>query len=194
MIRFMYMIILAIIVENMVFARALETSTLMQKINSYDRIIAFGSIAAIITTLSGMMSWGALYFLRPLSPSLLIRNLAVMLCIVIVYGLALLLLRYTSFLKTPPSEELLVSAAFSVSTVAAVFLALSMKMSLLLTAGYCFGAISGMTAAMLLVHGGRQRMTISNVPRAFEGMPITLIYIGIISMAIYGLVGYQIPA
>lgn len=194
MMKFLYMMILAIIVENMVFARALEASTLLQKMGSYDRIFAFGSIAALIATLSGMMSWGALYFLRPLSPSLLIRNVAVMLCIIAVYGLALLALRYTAFFKVPPSEDLLVSAAFSVSTIATVYLALSMKMSLLLTAGYCFGAIIGMTAAMLIVHGGRQRMTISNVPRAFEGMPVTLIYIGIISMAIYGLVGYQIPA
>ncbi len=192
MMKFLYVVILAIIVENLVFARALETSTLLQKINNYERIIAFGTVATVVATISSMMSWGVLYFVKP--TSLLARNMAVMLCIVVVYAVVLLALRYTTFFKAPPSEELVASASFSVSAVAAVFLALSMKMSLPLTAGYCFGTTVGMTAAMLMVHGGRQRMTVSNVPRAFEGMPITLIYIGIISMAIYGLVGYQIPA
>lgn len=194
MIKLLYIVMMAIIVENLVFARAIETSSLLQKTGSYDRIIAFGGIAAVIATVSSMMGWGVLYFLRPMSPSLLLRNLSVMLCIVFTYGVLVLVLRYTAFLRVCPSEELLVSASFSISTVAAVFLALSMKISLPLTAGYAFGATTGMTAAMLIIHGGRQRMSISNVPRAFEGVPITLIYIGIISMAIYGLVGYQIPA
>ena len=51
----------------------------------------------------------------------------------------------------------------------------------------------GNLLAMVLVREGELRLEMCNVPRAFRGLPVTLIYIGLISLAFYGLVGHQLP-
>ena len=61
------------------------------------------------------------------------------------------------------------------------------------TVGFAFGSGIGYTAAPLLVREGRRRIALSDVPRAFRGLPIMLLYIGILSLAIYGLIGHQLP-
>ena len=37
------------------------------------------------------------------------------------------------------------------------------------------------------------RLAICNVPRAFQGLPIRLMYIGLLALATYGLIGHQLP-
>ena len=61
------------------------------------------------------------------------------------------------------------------------------------TCGFAFGSGAGYTLALLLISEGRKRIALSDVPRAFRGLPVALIYIGILSLAIYGLIGHQLP-
>ena len=59
--------------------------------------------------------------------------------------------------------------------------------------GYALGSGVGYTLAGLLIRAGQRRMELSEVPRAFRGMPITWIYIGLVALAFYGLVGHGLP-
>ena len=43
--------------------------------------------------------------------------------------------------------------------------------------------------AVLVVDEGRRRLRSKDIPHIFRGLPSVLIYIGILSLAIYGLVG-----
>ena len=49
-------------------------------------------------------------------------------------------------------------------------------------------------AALLLLWSVRQRLALTRVPKAFRGLPITLLSLGIISLALFGLLGNQLPA
>ena len=60
--------------------------------------------------------------------------------------------------------------------------------------GYCVGASVSFTAALLLLWSVRQRLALTRVPKAFRGLPITLLSLGIISLALFGLLGNQLPA
>lgn len=60
--------------------------------------------------------------------------------------------------------------------------------------GYCVGAGVSFTAALLLLWSVRQRLALTRVPKAFRGLPITLLSLGIISLALFGLLGNQLPA
>ena len=55
--------------------------------------------------------------------------------------------------------------------------------------GFGFGSGVGYLVAVLVVDEGRRRLRSKDIPHIFRGLPSVLIYIGILSLAIYGLVG-----
>ncbi len=63
------------------------------------------------------------------------------------------------------------------------------KYSLVQSAGFGFGAGVGWALAIILMAGLRQKMGYSNVPRAFEGVAITMIITGVMAMAFMGFAG-----
>ena len=85
------------------------------------------------------------------------------------------------------------NAAFSCAVLGTILIAFSGGYGFVKTVGFAFGSGIGYTAALLLVREGRRRIALSDVPRAFRGLPIMLLYIGILSLAIYGLIGHQLP-
>lgn len=54
------------------------------------------------------------------------------------------------------------------------------------------GSGAGYLLAMLLCWSIRERLAFCDIPRAFRGAPILFIYIGLISLALFGLVGHQL--
>ncbi len=58
---------------------------------------------------------------------------------------------------------------------------------------YGFGVGAGYLAAMLLTYLLRERTWFSRVPRAFRGLPVALMYTGLVSLALFGLLGHQPP-
>lgn len=65
--------------------------------------------------------------------------------------------------------------------------------NLLQTFAFSLGSGVGYTVALMLLCDGKRRILLSDVPRPFRGFPVMLLYLGICSMAIYGLIGHQIP-
>ena len=58
-----------------------------------------------------------------------------------------------------------------------------------------FGFETGLSFLMglLIVLEGQRRLATARVPRAFRGLPVMLLYIGLLAMALYGFVGHQLP-
>ena len=55
-----------------------------------------------------------------------------------------------------------------------------------------FGTAVGFAIAIIILAGLREKMAGNNVPRAFSGMPITLITAGLMAIAFYGFSGLSI--
>ena len=51
----------------------------------------------------------------------------------------------------------------------------------------------GFGLAVIIVGYGLTRLEYCRVPKIFRGVPIALIYLGLLSLAFYGLVGHQLP-
>ena len=60
--------------------------------------------------------------------------------------------------------------------------------------GYCLGAGIGFTAALLILWSVRSRLSLTRIPKIFRGFPITFLCLGILSLALFGLLGNQLPA
>ena len=56
--------------------------------------------------------------------------------------------------------------------------------------GYGFGTGIGFFLACFMLNIAHEKLDSDKIPRAFRGYPIMLIYIGIVSMGFYVLVGY----
>ena len=50
----------------------------------------------------------------------------------------------------------------------------------------------GYVLAVLLVTEARHRLRSKAIPKAFRGLPITLVYIGVLALAIYGFTGHSV--
>ena len=46
--------------------------------------------------------------------------------------------------------------------------------------------------AVLLVTEARHRLRSKAIPETFRGLPITLVYIGVLALAIYGFTGHSV--
>lgn len=76
----------------------------------------------------------------------------------------------------------------------AVFGALFLSSSYDLGGRVAFGLGTGIgfILASYLIAIGHDRLNSQQIPPAFRGFPITLIYVGILSLAFYGLIGHEL--
>ena len=58
--------------------------------------------------------------------------------------------------------------------------------------GFGLGSGLGYVLAVLLVTEARHRLRSKAIPEAFRGLPITLVYIGVLALAIYGFTGHSV--
>ena len=58
--------------------------------------------------------------------------------------------------------------------------------------GFGVGSGLGYVLAVLLVTEARHRLRSKAIPTAFCGLPITLVYIGVLALAIYGFTGHSV--
>ena len=73
-----------------------------------------------------------------------------------------------------------------------ILICVNHNFTLLQTVAFSLGSGLRYLFAVAVVDEGRRRLRSKDVPAIFTGMPISLIYIGILALAIYGLVGHSI--
>lgn len=180
----------AAFLENAVFTRTLGVGRLVF-FGTPQKILTGGSALTVITLLSSLLSYGVNYLLYDHTVSSGARAFLYLCCIAAVYFLSLPLCRYVPKLNVFSSG--LALSSFNCAVLGALVLSQSMQNSLAATAGFGLGTGIGYTLALLLVYSGRRSLELISLPRAFKGMPVMLLYIGIVSLAIYGLIGHQLP-
>ncbi len=184
----------AMVVENALFSRALATSKALILVRIKKELFLFGGSVTVMTTLSSLLSWVANYFTRQLGWNFQLRAVAFLCCICVVYQV----LCAAMVLKWPKEYEqlkdILSLSALNSAVFGSLIISSMQNYSLAGTIGYGLGTGIGLTISLILVYVGRKNLAMSNVPKVFKGLPIVLIYIGILSLAIYGLIGHQLPS
>ncbi|MGI5959924.1 MAG: Rnf-Nqr domain containing protein [Massiliimalia sp.] len=185
--------LIATFVENTVFSRAIGTSTSLWMIRKKHNIFLFGAVMTIITTGSSILA-------KLVEPWLVKQKNAfyltpfVYVCIIgLIYVIMLLV---TNRFHFPHKELLLVfihRCSFNCAVLGALLLSTEGKLDMGGFVGFGIGTGIGFTIATLLVDIAYERLNSASIPRAFRGFPITLFYIGILSLAIYGMIGHELP-
>lgn len=196
LIKFFTYSMLAIGAENVVFTRGLGISNGLRALNSPRKdILIFCSSLTVFQLLNSVI----VYFLIPLvaksplapyyrffSPVLVVFCCAVS-YILVVTALGLMVER--SVFKNIILS--LTGASMNSAIVGTILYSAGRGLDFPQTLGFAIGSSVGYLIAMLLVAEGERKIHSEDVPRSMRGLPITLIYISIIALAIYGLTGHS---
>ena len=182
--------LLAILLQNSIIERALGANILIYASRKKEHVIGFTAAITYVTTLSSVIVWVLSGYLSQLPYFGILMPLLYILVISFIYIISLILVwRFFPrlFKKIKAYVHL---SVFNCSVLGALFLSTRYGESLSSYIGFGFGTGIGFFAAGYLLYIAHPRLNSDLVPAAFRGLPVTLVYIGIISLALYAFVGY----
>ncbi|MCL2696656.1 MAG: hypothetical protein FWE74_01090 [Oscillospiraceae bacterium] len=182
--------ILAVFLQNSIFERALGPNILIYASRKREHVIGFSLVIIYATTLSSVIAWILDRNFSDRDYFGIVMPLLYILVISLVYILSLVLVwRFLPkvFGKIKTYVHL---SVFNCSVLGALFLSSQFGESLAGYIGFGIGTGLGFFLAGYLLYIAHPRLNSELVPAAFRGLPITLVYIGIISLALYAFVGY----
>ena len=178
----------SIFVQNAIFQRAFGSNVAIYSSRSEANITGFTIGITAMTTAASIATYFLDDLLLPLEFGWLFMPLIYVLVISTLYILVLLLM-WGVFPKTRKYVHLTV---FNCAVIGALFLNSSYGSDIWTYIGYGLGTGIGFFLASLLLNVAHEKLDSDKIPKAFRGYPIMLIYIGVISLAFYGLVGYTV--
>ena len=187
--------LLAIFAQNAVFTRALGVSRMVQLVGD-DRTSSalFGMMLCITQGLVAPAAFFAgRWFIAPLDNRAQLRPLVYIASIAVVClaeHLVLWLLR--SLPRRSQLLRIVPLAALNSGVLGTVLVERTQTFTLGQSLGFGLGSGIGYVLAVLLVTEARHRLRSKAIPKAFRGLPITLVYIGVLALAIYGFTGHSV--
>ena len=183
----------ALAIENAVFARGLGLSRGTMFMNGKKEGIIFGGTFTWLAFANSFFAALANYLLFDNPLNMYIRPVAFLAGSAIVYiGTSFLVDLVLPRRLAASVHEAMPISGINSALYAIFYISALTSLSFIQTVGYSLGTGLGYTAAILIIYFGRKRLAISPVPRSFRGLPILLIYLGLISLAIYGLIGLSL--
>lgn len=183
----------AIFLENVIFSRALGTSRMLGVLKRRPDLFRFGLLLTGITVLSSCLSYPVSLALRTYEVKSYFRPFVYLAVVTLVYVAVYWVARQylpRFFARISPH---LTFATFNCAVLGTIFLAADQNYSFAKWVGFGLGSGLGFTFASLLVREGTRRLALCDVPKAFRGFPLQLMYLGLVALAMYGLVGHQLP-
>ena len=182
--RFLAAALLGIFIENAVFERALGISIVLYSARKTENMRGIFVSVLYVTTISSMLTcltdryfsdWRYYNILIPFL-YLFIISAVYLLTLVAVWRFFPNLFR-----KVKKYVHL---AVFNCAVLGALFIQSQIGGTFASYVGYGVGTGVGFLLASYLLGAASERLNSKTVPAAFRGMPITLIYIGVISLAL----------
>jgi electron transport complex protein RnfA len=187
------MMLTALFVENIIFTRALGTSWLFYLTRNPKEILKYTLLLTGVTTLSGIIG----YPLRGLLHSHEMSHVLVPIMFIAITAAVYLAVYFVIIKFFPEKFENpglnLGTAVFNCAALGTLLVPANIRLDLISTVGYGIGMSLGFGFAAVIVGYGLTRLEYCRVPKIFKGVPIALIYLGLLSLAFYGLVGHQLP-
>lgn len=185
--------IVAIFLENTVLSRALGTSTTLWMIRKKYNIFLFGLIMTMITTISAIIAYVITPWLENEKNAYYLKPLIYVCVIAVVYVIMILVTNHSNIKHKDTILIFIHRCSFNCAVLGALLLSAQAKLSLGGYIGFGIGTGIGFTFATFLIEVAYERLNSPKIPKAFRGFPITLFYIGILSLAVYGMIGHELP-
>ena len=185
--------VLAIFAQNAVFTRRLGVSRLVQLVGD-ERTSSwwFALMLCITQVLVAPLVYFAGSFIAPLPNRAQLRPVMYLTCIAAVCLFELLVLKLAKGPRSGQLIRILPVAAVNSGVLGTVLVERTQSFTLEQSLGFGLGSGLGYLLAVMLVTEAQNRLRSRAIPEAFRGLPITLIYIGVLALAIYGFTGHSV--
>ena len=185
--------VLAIFAQNAVFTRSLGVSRLVQLVGD-ERTSSwwFALMLCITQVLVAPLVYFAGSFIAPLPNRAQLRPVMYLTCIAAVCLFELLVLKLAKGPRSGQLIRILPVAAVNSGVLGTVLVERTQSFTLEQSLGFGLGSGLGYLLAVMLVTEAQNRLRSRAIPEAFRGLPITLIYIGVLALAIYGFTGHSV--
>lgn len=191
---FFITMLVAMALENPVFARALGINRWQDFQKSVKNIFAYGAVftwTALLTTI------GNIYAVIPFAEHKYYKFMLPVIFLMVTF--IVYLITFFGIKKVFPkffkqATIILPITTFNTALFGILFTVFNRHYTIWQAVAYAVGASLGYTLAMIIIFYAKKRLSLSSVPKSFRGTPIMLIYIGLLSLALYGLLGYSVGA
>ena len=185
--------VLAIFAQNAVFTRGLGVSRLVQLVGD-ERTSSwwFALMLCITQVLVAPLAFYAGRLLAPLPNRAQLRPVVYLACIAVVCLFELVVLKLAKGPRSGQLIRILPIAAVNSGVLGTVLVERTQSFTLEQSIGFGLGSGLGYLLAVMLVTEAQNRLRSRAIPEAFRGLPITLIYIGVLALAIYGFTGHSV--
>lgn len=185
--------VLAIFAQNAVFTRSLGVSRLVQLVGD-ERTSSwwFALMLCITQVLVAPLAYFAGSFIAPLPNRAQLRPVMYLTCIATVCLFELLGLKLAKGPRSGQLIRILPVAAVNSGVLGTVLVERTQSFTLEQSLGFGLGSGLGYLLAVMLVTEAQNRLRSRAIPEAFRGLPVTLIYIGVLALAIYGFTGHSV--
>ena len=199
--QFLSYMVLAVFAENVILSRALGVTRLLKLVPDYKaQIWNFALPLILVMTLSAPFGWLAhnviFIWLRGVLPAWMplsaLRPLVYLTCGVAAMGITWLLFLLLPKKIAEPCREQLSLATCSTVMLGTLLISSNQNYTLEQSIAFGLGSSLGYTFIVFIVREGRRRLRSKAVPAIFQGLPSSMIYIGVLSLAIYALVGHSV--
>ena len=185
--------VLAIFAQTAVFTRSLGVSRLVQLVGD-ERTSSwwFALMLCITQVLVAPLVYFAGSFIAPLPNRAQLRPVMYLTCIAAVCLFELLVLKLAKGPRSGQLIRILPVAAVNSGVLGTVLVERTQSFTLEQSLGFGLGSGLGYLLAVMLVTEAQNRLRSRAIPEAFRGLPVTLIYIGVLALAIYGFTGHSV--
>lgn len=190
LIPFLGTIFLSTMKQNVLLNRALDPSHILKSTEKRTSNFLWESVLITVNLfLTTLLLYPITNFLKEWKMRFPFIPLIYVLCIIAVYFLVRFLVYKFLPSRTFRFDEIFTAATFNCALIGSLLFMLQKDTSANLSFDliYAIGAGIGYLVACILVWEGARRLRLCDIPKPFRGLPIMLIYIGILSLSIYAI-------
>ncbi len=185
----------AILTENIVFSRSLGVSRMLKLVDDdgVDTLL-FCTLLTLIQMITSPIAYllqdilrtlGDLrYYIRPL--------IYAMITCVVFFMIYAIIHHIFKGERGKNIKAILPMATFNCSVLGTMYISGTSFDSISHSLGYALGSSAGYLLAALLITEGQRIIFKKEIPSILQGLPVMLIYVGILAMAVYGFSGHSV--
>jgi len=187
--KIILLIISTVLVNNFVLARFLGICPFLGVSRKVETAIGMGMAVIFVITMAATITWLVyMYILVPFQITFM-QTIAFILVIAALVQFVEMVIQKTSPALYQALGIYLPLITTNCCVLAVAVLTVQKPYSFIDTIVFAFGASLGFALALILFAGIRERLSLSEIPRAFEGTAIALITAGLLSLAFLGFAG-----
>ena len=189
MTEYLLILVSTILVNNFVLVQFLGLCAFMGVSNKLETAIGMGAATTFVLTLASICSYLVYsYLLVPLGIEYL-KTISFIMVIAVVVGFTEMAIRKTSPLLYRVLGIFLPLITTNCAVLGVALLNIKRDNNLLESILYGFGAAAGFSLVMVLFAAMRERLTVADIPKPFQGSAIAMVTAGLMSLAFMGFTG-----